>query len=89
MKILLINSFDTKGGAAKAAKRLHEALNYIGCKSLMLVQHKETDDPNILTETNKLKIFLSLFLVIFIVFLLLATDRVRLVLHTLLKGEQV
>lgn len=62
MKILLINSFDTKGGAAKAAKRLHEALNYIGCKSLMLVQHKETDDPNILTETNKLKIFLNLFL---------------------------
>ena len=59
MKILLINSFDTRGGAAKAARRLHEALNELYCENLMLVQHKETNDPKIITETNKVKIFLN------------------------------
>lgn len=59
MKILVINTFDAKGGAAKAAKRLHEALNGLNCNNFMLVQQKECDDPKIITETNKAKIALN------------------------------
>ena len=62
MKVLLVNTFDSKGGAAKAARRLHEALNEFNCNNLMLVQHKETNDPKIITETNKFKIFFNLLL---------------------------
>ena len=59
MKILVINTFDAKGGAAKAAKRLHEALNGLNCNNFMLVQQKECNDPKIITETNKAKIALN------------------------------
>ena len=62
MKILLINSFDSKGGAAKAAIRLHEALNGLDCNNSMLVKQKETNDPRIIAETNKVKIALNYFL---------------------------
>lgn len=44
MKILIVNSFDIKGGAARAAYRLHRALLTEGVDSRMLVQTKLSDD---------------------------------------------
>jgi len=44
MKILLVNTFETKGGAAVACKRLCVALRKEGVDAQMLVQEKESDD---------------------------------------------
>jgi len=44
MKILHVNTFDVRGGAARAAYRLHTALLDYGIDSSMLVQVKESDD---------------------------------------------
>ncbi|MFV9474473.1 glycosyltransferase family 4 protein [Advenella sp. RU8] len=44
MKILIVNTLDIKGGAAKAAYRLHHALRAEGVDSHMLVQNKSSDD---------------------------------------------
>jgi hypothetical protein len=40
MRILQLSTYDTGGGAAKAAYRLHHALRNIGEESQMLVQQK-------------------------------------------------
>ena len=40
MKVLHINNFDTKGGAAQACFRISESLNEVGVMSNMLVQKK-------------------------------------------------
>jgi glycosyltransferase involved in cell wall biosynthesis len=48
MKILILNTFDTKGGAARAAYRLHKGLQHIGVDSQMLVQAKFGDDYTII-----------------------------------------
>ena len=45
MKALLLSHSDNGGGAARAAYRLHEALNQFGTESSMLVDFKGTDDP--------------------------------------------
>lgn len=45
MKVLILSSFDIKGGAARAAFHLHQALRKIGLQSSMLVQQKFSDDP--------------------------------------------
>jgi len=49
MKILFINSSDTKGGAAIAAYRLFEGLRNEGVTVKMLVRDKTTNDPDIIS----------------------------------------
>ncbi|MFV8341084.1 glycosyltransferase family 4 protein [Flavobacterium sp. XS2P39] len=44
MKILIVNTFDSFGGAARAAYRLHKSLLVKGVESKMLVQYKSGDD---------------------------------------------
>lgn len=48
MKIVLLNTFESGGGAAIACKRLQEALNANGAEARMLVRSKTSGDP--LTE---------------------------------------
>lgn len=55
MKILIVNTSDTAGGAARAAYRLHRALLSNGVNSQMLVQSKTSDDYTVIDETNKIK----------------------------------
>ena len=45
---LLLNSEDTRGGAARAAFRLHRGLRRIGVDARMLVQIKHSDDASVL-----------------------------------------
>jgi glycosyltransferase involved in cell wall biosynthesis len=47
MKILHISISDSKGGAARAAFRIHQGLIEAGIDSCMLVKDKFTEDPNI------------------------------------------
>jgi glycosyltransferase involved in cell wall biosynthesis len=47
MKPLLVNSNDLRGGAARAAYRLHRALRAISIESILLVQTKDGDDPTV------------------------------------------
>ncbi|MGR0480687.1 MAG: glycosyltransferase [Candidatus Electronema sp. V4] len=47
MKILHVNTYDTKGGAARAMYRIHTALSKIGVKSEVLVSEKRSSDDNI------------------------------------------
>ncbi|RME47958.1 MAG: glycosyltransferase [Chloroflexi bacterium] len=47
MRIVHINYLDHYGGAAIAARRLHQAMRRAGHDSRMLVWSKYTDDPNI------------------------------------------
>lgn len=54
MKILIVNTFDIQGGAARAAYRLHKALLSSGVDSQMLVQSKSSDDYTILTQSGKI-----------------------------------
>lgn len=44
MRVLIVNTSETTGGAAVAANRLKEALNNNGIKAKMLVRDKLTDD---------------------------------------------
>ena len=46
--VLHLNTFDIKGGAARAAYRLHWGLRTIGVDSYMLVQRKKSSDPTVL-----------------------------------------
>jgi glycosyltransferase involved in cell wall biosynthesis len=56
MKILILSTFERKGGAAIAANRLMHALNKAGQEAKMLVRDKQTDDPNVVTvNTNRWK----------------------------------
>ncbi len=53
MKVLLISAFDTVGGAARAAYRLHCGLQSIGESSQMLVQTKFSNNRTIVApQTN-------------------------------------
>lgn len=45
MKVLIVNTFDRDGGAARSARRLHFGLRGVGVDSRMLVLHKHGDDP--------------------------------------------
>ena len=54
MKILHINTSDIAGGAARAAYRLHQALNQNGAVSTMLVQAKASDDPAVTGPSSKI-----------------------------------
>lgn len=55
MKILIINTHDIQGGAARAAYRLHQSLLDAGVKSQMLVQSKTSVDNTIIGRVNKTK----------------------------------
>lgn len=47
MKILHINTYDTKGGAARAMYRIHTALSKAGIQSEVLVSEKRSSDNNV------------------------------------------
>ena len=53
MKVLIINTYDIQGGAARAAYRLHTALLSNGVNSEMLVQNKTSDDYTVLGPSTK------------------------------------
>ncbi len=55
MNILIVNTSDIDGGAARAAYRLHIALLNEGIDSQMLVQTKISDDYTVISETSKIK----------------------------------
>lgn len=46
VKVLIVNTFDRDGGAARSARRLHLGLRGIGVDSEMRVLHKKGDDPH-------------------------------------------
>ncbi len=46
MRILIVNTFDRDGGAARSARRLHLALRGAGADTRMLVLHKTGEDPH-------------------------------------------
>ncbi len=48
MKILIINTNENSGGAAKAANRLHKGLRNSGVESYMFVQKKQTNDKYVI-----------------------------------------
>jgi len=47
MRILLVNTYDLRGGAARAIWRLFDALKAAGHEASMLVQEKRSKDPNV------------------------------------------
>jgi glycosyltransferase involved in cell wall biosynthesis len=47
MRVLHLSTFDTNGGAARAAYRLHSGLRSNGVDSRMLVQNKDSDDNHV------------------------------------------
>lgn len=55
MKILLVNTSDIGGGAARAVYRLHKALLAEGVDSLMLVQEKKSDDYTVIGPETKVE----------------------------------
>ncbi len=59
MKILIVNTQDISGGAARAAYRLHRALLKEGVDSNMLVQKKSSDDFTVLSKSGKVQRALS------------------------------
>lgn len=54
MKVLLLNSSDTDGGASRAAYRLHKGLQSIGVSSQMLVENKMSDDQAVISSQSML-----------------------------------
>ena len=55
MRILLLNTTDINGGAARAAYRLHQGLNCIGVQSQMLVQEKFSSDTMVQAPGNRVE----------------------------------
>src|SRR5262245_51785273 len=51
MRIVHLNTSDTKGGAARAAHRLHTGLRRLGQDSTMLVLRRTSEDPHVLQMT--------------------------------------
>lgn len=54
MKILHLSTFDTAGGAARAAYRLHQGLRNIDVDSQMLVRAKSSKDKTVITPKTNL-----------------------------------
>ena len=54
MNVLLVNTYDSGGGAARAAYQLHQGFHKIGIASQMLVQTKRTDNQTIIPQKAKL-----------------------------------
>ena len=55
MKILIVNTSDIQGGAARAAYRLHRSLLNAGIDSQMLVQKKSSDDYTVIGPISKIE----------------------------------
>ena len=55
MKILIVNTSDIDGGAARASYRLHKSLLALHVDSKMLVQNKISGDSTVIAETSKLR----------------------------------
>lgn len=55
MKILLLSTFDIRGGAARAAYRLHKGLRAINIDSKMLVQEKSSDDWTVIAPKSRIQ----------------------------------
>jgi len=53
MKILIVSTYDKKGGAAKAAFRLLQGLNRTNCEASMLVQYKSSDFNKVITPASR------------------------------------
>jgi len=56
MKILIVNTYDILGGAARTAYRLHRSLLSAGIDSKMLVQTKKSDDYTVIPVYGDSKI---------------------------------
>lgn len=61
VKIIQLTTFDVRGGAAVAARRLHVGLRRIGVDSWTLVQEKSGDDPFVIGPATPLRRALSAF----------------------------
>ena len=61
MKILLINTYDLRGGAARATWRLFEGLKGTGNRTTLLVQEKRSDDPDVVLAASPGSRFLNPF----------------------------
>ena len=55
MRVLIVNTSDIVGGAARAAYRLHQALLKQGIDSHVLVQSKTSDDYHVLSHETKIQ----------------------------------
>ena len=55
MKILIVNTYDIFGGAARAAYRLHKSLLSSGVDSQMLVQTKSSDDCTVVGPVSRMQ----------------------------------
>ncbi|MES2025540.1 MAG: glycosyltransferase family 4 protein [Pseudomonadota bacterium] len=53
MNLLILNTFDSQGGAAIATYRLHSGLRSLGINSHLLVQNKKTDDYSVTGSRTK------------------------------------
>ncbi|MBD1805108.1 glycosyltransferase family 4 protein [Microcoleus sp. FACHB-SPT15] len=54
MNVLLLNTSDITGGAARAAYRLHQGLQSVGVSSQILVQEKFSDDRAVISPKTRL-----------------------------------
>lgn len=52
LKILHLSTYDVRGGAARAAYRLHEGLCAAGADSTMLVRRKDAHDPTVVSASR-------------------------------------
>ena len=59
MKILIVNTSDTYGGAARAAYRLHLSLLASDIESKMLVQRKDSDDSTVIGPASGVQKYLG------------------------------
>ncbi|NQV01848.1 MAG: glycosyltransferase, partial [Bacteroidia bacterium] len=55
MKVLFVNTFDEKGGAARAIMRIMKGVRADGIDARMLVQEKQSDDPTVLQPESWLQ----------------------------------
>jgi glycosyltransferase involved in cell wall biosynthesis len=65
MKVLIVNTSDIDGGAARAAFRLHDSLLNIGVDSFMLVQKRNSNNFRIFSPTGFFYKYLLIFKSIF------------------------
>lgn len=47
MKVVLLNKSDSKGGAARAARRLFRGLRELGVEARFVVKDKRSEDPDV------------------------------------------
>ena len=59
MKVLLLSTFDIRGGAARAAYRLHQGLRSLDIDSKMLVQEKSSDDWTVIAPKTRVQMGLA------------------------------